>query len=192
MRSVNLLPTLASERFRRQRLLLSWSKFLLCALLASAGLVTWGQAVAKQQLLRRDEQEALAAYPRQIRKQCAALQVQLGELNQYQDAQVLQRSRFSPLVAFQMLHQLKTQMHGLLQITNFEFVDNSPAKPLEQAATEGGYLSLQLISSGPASCSQLMQHLRETSYFSQVRLSSALEKVDGVGSNLQYSIRCEF
>jgi len=171
---------------------LTWSKLLLCLSLATASLIAWGQSTATQQLQRRDQQESLAEHPRQIRKQCAALQVQLRELNQYETVQRVQRSQFSPLVACQLLHHMKAQLHGQLQITNLEFVDTSLVQTIGQAPTAGGYLSLQLISSGPTSCSRVMQSIRETNYFSDVRLSSALEKVDSTGTNLQYSVRCEF
>lgn len=191
MHRVNLLPPAAIQRFGQKRLWSVWRKVILLATLVTASVIVWGQTTATKKLRNQEAQVALAQYPRQIRNECHELKTQLRELQAYEAQQRSSRGQHSPLVAIAMLHRLKAELAGQLQVKSLSFVD-SGSSPAGTPSPASGYVDLQLISVGSASCSQVMQLLRETNYFSDVSLSSSLEKVDTASDMLQYSLRCDF
>lgn len=192
MHKVNLLPPAAIQRFRQQRLWSMWRKIILLATLITAGTIVWGQSSASTMLHQQEAQVALAQHPRQIRDECHELKTQLRELQAYEAQQRDLRGQHSPLVVIAMLHRLKAELAGQLQVTSLGFVDSGSSTPAGTPSPASGYVDLQLISMGSASCSQVMQLLRETNYFTDVSLSSSLEKVDAASDMLQYSLRCDF
>lgn len=135
---------------------------------------------------------ALAQYPRQLRNECRELKTQLRDLQAYEAQQRDSRGLHSPLVAIAMLHRLKQELDEHLQVKSLGFVDNAQSQPAGTPGPASGHVDLQLISAGSASCSRVMQLLRDTNYFSNVSLSSSLEKVDAASDTLQYSLRCDF
>lgn len=192
MHRINLLPPAAIQRFRQQRLWSVWRKVILLATLTTATAIVWGQSRAAQNLRGEEMQTAIAQHPRQIRKECGELKTQLRELQAYEAQQRNARGQHSPLVAIEMLHQLKQELAGQLQVKSFGFSDQAATPAAGTASTISGHVDLQLISPGSASCSRVMHLLRETGYFSEVSLSSSLEKVDAGSDALQYSLRCDF
>ena len=120
------------------------------------------------------------------------LKTQLRDLQTYQAQQRAARGQHSPVIAIQTLHRLKQELAGQLQIKSFGFVDSAATPTAGAPNLVNGYVDLQLNSQGSASCSQVMQLLRDTRYFSEVSLSSSLEKVDAASDMLQYSLRCDF
>lgn len=192
MHKVNLLPPAAIQRFRQQRLWSAWRKVILLATLFTASVIAWGQSKATKKLRNQEAQVALAQYPRQIRNECHELKIQLRDVQAYEAQQRDARGQHSPLVAIAMLHHLKAELAGQLQVKSLGFVDSASSSPVGTPSPASGYVDLQLISVGSASCSQVMQLLRETNYFSDVSLSSSLETVDAASDTLQYSLRCDF
>lgn len=192
MHRVNLLPPAAIQRFRQQRLWRGWRKVILLATLMTAGTIVWGQSTASKKLHRQAAQATFVQRPQQMRKQSGELKTQLRDLQAYENWQRNSRGQHSPLVAIAMLHQLKQELAGQLQVKSFGFVDQVTTQAAGTVGQPSGHIVLQLISSGSASCSHVMQWLHETGYFANVSLSSSLEKVDAASNTLQYSLRCDF
>ncbi len=192
MHRINLLPPAAIHRFRQQRLWQAWRKGLVLALLLTAGSIIWGQTTAASKLRKQAMQTALAEHPRRIRQECGELKAQLRELQNVVAQQLIARGQHSPLVAIALLHDLKQQLGGQLQVKSFGFVDQGVVPTSTAPNPVNGYVDLQLLSTGSASCARVMQLLRETQCFSAVSLSSSLEKVDASSDTLQYSLHCEF
>lgn len=192
MHRVNLLPPAAIQRFRQQRLWKAWRKSILLATLVTACAILWGQLTAADNTRRQEAQVAIAQHPLQIRFECQELKTQLRNLQTYEAQQRDLRGQHSPLVAIAMLHRLKHELGGQLQVKSFGFVDSSATQAAAPPSPTTGHVELQLISLGSASCSHVMQLLRQTGYFSDVSLSSSLENVDADTGTLQYSLRCDF
>ncbi len=192
MHRVNLLPPAAIQRFRQKRLWRGWRKVILLATLMTAGTIAWGQSTASKKLHRQAVQATLVQHPQQLRKQSGELKAQLRDLQNYEQRQRNSRGQHSPLVAIAMLHQLKQELAGQLQVKSFGFVDRVATQAAATVGQPSGHVDLQLISSGSASCSHVMQWLRDTGCFTNVSLSSSLEKTDAASNTLQYSLRCDF
>lgn len=192
MHKVNLLPPAAIQRFRQQRIWSVWRKIILLTTLMTASAIVWGQSTAARKLSQQAAQVALAQHPRQIRDECRELKNQLRDLQSYEAQQRNARGQHSPLVAIAMLHRLKQELAGQLQVKSLGFVDRVATQPAGTPGSASGHVDLQLISAGSASCSRVMQLLRDTGYFSDVILSSSLEKVDAASDMLQFSLRCDF
>lgn len=191
MHRVNLLPLAASQRFARKRSLKAWGKFLLLGWLLAAIVIAWGQSTVASIRQQMTTHAAANQYPSSLRAQHASLAAQLQALNHYQQQQIELRSRYSPLVVIQLLHQLKEELGGQLHADAIEFVEQASTGTVPEQAVHG-HTALQLVASGSNACSELMQRLRDSSLFSEVKLSSALELVDPQSDALRFTVRCEF
>lgn len=192
MHKVNLLPPAAIQRFRQQRLWNAWRKIILLTTLMTGSAIVWGQSTAVQKNSQQAARVALAQHPRQIRDECRELKTQLRDLQAYEAQQRNARGQHSPLVTIAMLHRLKQELGGQLQVKSLGFVDRVATQPAGTPDPASGHVDLQLISAGSASCSRVMQLLQDTGYFSDVILSSSLEKVEADSDMLQFSLRCDF
>ncbi len=191
MHSFNLLPPAVIQRFERKRIVWAWSKVLLAGFIVTVLSVGWGHATANKTKLYTQQQSALAQYPQDVRRQHAELTSQLRALNTFESKQLELRSQFSPLPVLSMLHQLKEDLGGQLQATSVEFAE-LPATPGTPHSTPNGFVSLQLVTNGSTSCSDLTHRIRESQLFTDVKLSSPLELVDAAGEALRFTLRCEF
>lgn len=192
MNRINLLPPAAVQRFQQQRLWKAWRNVIWLATLTTASAIVWGQSKATKNFHRQEVQATLAHNPLQLRKECGELKSQMRELLAYDAQQRSARGQHSPLVAIEMLHRLKQQFAGQLQVKSFGFIDQPANQIASPTSSSSGHITLHLISQGATSCSQVMQLLRETGYFSEVSLSSSLEKLDANSETLQYSLQCDF
>jgi hypothetical protein len=177
MHNVNLLPVAAAQRFQRNRIVAAWSKLVLSSLLITIVLIYVAQSRVATQSQAIEAQRLAAKYPREVQSKNQQLRHRVVSLGAYESQQATLRSQFSPLVV----------VAGSL-----EFVDRSdlPSKDKEDASN--GYVALQLVTDDTAHSSAVMQALRESGYFGEVKLSSALEKLNPNSTDLRFSVRCNF
>jgi Tfp pilus assembly protein PilN len=200
MHEVNLLPQAATERLARKRTVLAWTQAVIAALLISGLFIVWGQSTATQYLTQIEQDLTQAAHPKRLRQQHAALTARLRSIKELEIRHQDLRSGYSPLVVIQLLHQLKDELGGNLQALAFDYTEQSTAATagLNTASrnTAGpgmqGFISVQMVADGSATCSQLMQRLRATALFTDVKLSSSLEQFEQPSESLRFTLRCEF
>ncbi len=190
MHSANLLPLAFTERSEQRRTASSWIKVILCLVTVTLFVILWGQSQAAQSRQAMERAKAAATANDSITAQHARLQSVMRSLNQYEKKQREQRSPYSPLVALQLLHQLKSAFGEELQAQTLEFHDQTLAVSTDKS--KHGELSLQLVAHGTANCSKAMQHIRDTGFFTDVKLSSSLELIDNASNALKFTVRCEF
>ncbi len=191
MHKVNLLPPTATQRFRQKRTVVVWGKLLPVIILTMLLTIGWGQSTAARIKAQIEGQLSLTQRPTEIRQVHQDLKAQFRALNRMQTEQVELRSRFSPLVVVQLLHQLKQDFNGKLQVTSIDFVEQCQPSSASKASSNG-HVTLQMIVDGTTNCSDSMQRIREAGLFCDVKLGSALELVDPNSEALRFTLRCEF
>lgn len=190
MHNANLLPLAFTERSEQRRTASSWIKVILCSIVVTLLVILWGQSQAAQSHQAMERAQAAAEANDSITARHSKLQSIWRSLNQYEKKQREQRSRYSPLVALQLLHQLKSAFGETLQAQTLEFNDHTLVVSTDKS--KHGELSLQLVAQGTANCSKVLQHLRDTGLFTDVSLSSSLELIDNASNALKFTVRCEF
>lgn len=193
MHSVNLLPLRASQQFRRKRIIQIWCRAIVVAIGLSTGLIFLGQSTAGRERQQTERLLAVARAPREMQQEYQQLQQRLRQLETYEKKQRDLRSEYSPLIVMQMLHQHKQELDGQLVVHSLDYVDESfKSGKASDKPRAAGTVTMQLATDGTLNSSKAMQLIRQSGYFHDVKLSSALEKTHSQGANLKFSIRCEF
>lgn len=190
MHNANLLPLAFTERSAQRRASALWIKATLFAIVLSASIILWGQAQATQSRRSLAQIKAASHTTDSIAAQHSKLQSVMRSLNLYEKKQKELRSAYSPLVPLQLLHQLKNQFGSTLQVQDMQF--NNQARAISNDRSKPGELSLQFVAEGTANCSEIMQRIRDTGLFTEVKLSSSLELLDKERNALKFTVRCEF
>lgn len=191
MHSVNLLPPATAQKFECNRAIRLWSKLTVFCVLSSASAIVWGQLTVTEQERQISEERQALSGPRQVQQALEAERARLQELDEYELTQSLQRTQYSPLVIMELLQQVKTELHGKLEITSLEFVHHEN-QTWNDTAIPHGHVIIQAITEGTISSSFVMQQLRASEYFVDVQLTSALEKLEPSKQDLRFTVRCEF
>ena len=190
MDSINLLPVAAVAGFRMRRLARRWTKGVLFFSVVSALVIFYGRSKASSWQQRTTEEQQASTAARMLHQHNLRLQNELAGLAHHETVQERLRSPFSPLVVLGMVNDIRSQLDGKVQLESLEYQDVSHQANSKNPAK--GKVSLRFVTSGTSRSGRIMQLIRETGYFADVKLNSALQKLPTADGDLRFTVDCRF
>ena len=190
MRNINLLPNDAIGTFRKKKARQRWMKSCVILSLAAALTITCGQSIAGRYRKEVQNEQQAASPSRQLHRHNQHLQRMLVTWKGYESKQLAHRSAYSPLQVLQLINELHEELDGKIQIDSFIYTDSSHRE--SGASKKHGSVTLQIITRGTSRSAKVIQFLRESEFFIDAKLNSAIQKVTPLSDDLRFSVECTF